>query len=1108
MSPLNRSTKYDVKLFLASPGDVLEERALVSKVVNKLAAEDRYQQHFSIDIVAWDREGKQVAMHAAQTPQQTIGENLTQPKDCDLVVTILWMHMGTPLPSHIVKENGEPYLSGTEWEFLNALEGYRDNPDLAIWLYHRTEKLQVDLDDPQLDAKRQQMLAVKAFIDNLNNDDGSIQGGRNDYADPATFEREFESHLRRYLDAALASDGGTSLPKTVQTHALSESAEKLKASLIDNETIDSDLLETVYNEQPNNIEAYRLCRYAAWSRDQEPLQKRFVNLHLLVDHGIKHQQPRMEQAEKRYDDLQQLLQENTRYPAWALIGDPGCGKSTVLQHYELSLALRGIVEECDELCIWQRLSEYSIDDEPPAQWLAEKWRETWPDLSSLQELDAQYQLRFILDGLNEISVANDDDYRIVVRRWVDWAAARNKRGGAIAPLFSVRRLNHSVPFVQQDFSALLIKLERWSTDQIQQYIKSREGVEKLWPQIKNDKKLLEFSSLPINLVQQCELYTALQRPAVDRAELFGGLLWQRMIRAHERGELNAPGLLTTDDKRELTNPEDWTENLLHPPDQGRLLSELGRQAASMHQQGTEVTVATAEVATDLDSSLRDAWLKAVEQMNIVDRSKRGKFRFEHQSWQEYFAARGLSARRWDDPDDVLPKLAAPLPEALDETMADLSVGDELPGPGVSDWEESAKILVQLVEGDRRNKWFDELIRQNPPMAARAAMPLLDTLPKTSIDQLRQSLLSTSRDAKVDLRLRIEAGTVLGEIGDPRYVERESDDGIPYLVPIESHIVTIPAGRYPVGGNDADSEDDERTAEGEVPILDLDAFELCFAPVTNAEYRCFVDAGGYEDQRWWPGEAEAWRKGDNEQTQWIDFFRKLFTELRESDDIDSVVRKTYVNPTETNFDWCREQAQLSEKQGEERIQQWYGAKKYTVPQEWKNSSFNRPSQPLVGVCWFEAMAYCFWLRWVSGEHWTLPTEGQWQAAAAGEHGRRWPWGLEPAGDGMPDKPFFNADPAHLRKTSPVGVFPQADTLCDGDSEALSDMAGNVLEWCSSDYSNPLDIKLAAVESLAGDRRVLRGGGFHGPAVDARCARRGGGAPGYRDGYSGFRLVRVQ
>ena len=141
MSPLNRSTKYDVKLFLASPGDVLEERALVSKVVNKLAAEDRYQQHFSIDIVAWDREGKQVAMHAAQTPQQTIGENLTQPKDCDLVVTILWMHMGTPLPSHIVKENGEPYLSGTEWEFLNALEGYRDNPDLAIWLYHRTEKL-------------------------------------------------------------------------------------------------------------------------------------------------------------------------------------------------------------------------------------------------------------------------------------------------------------------------------------------------------------------------------------------------------------------------------------------------------------------------------------------------------------------------------------------------------------------------------------------------------------------------------------------------------------------------------------------------------------------------------------------------------------------------------------------------------------------------------------------------------------------------------------------------------------------------------------------------------------------------------------------------------
>ncbi len=1108
MSPLSRSEKFDVKLFLASPGDVDEERALVSKVVAKLIAEDHYQRHFWIDIIAWDREGKKVAMHAAQSPQLTIADKLQQPRNCDLVVTILWSRMGTPLPADICKDNGDPYLSGTEWEFCNALEGYRDNPDLAIWLYHRTAEPKLGMEDPDFDDKRAQWLTVKGFLGSLKNDDGSIQHGTNGYADPEQFEIDFEAHLRDYLNRALAGDVLDPPPVPPPSIALTDNAQRLKATLIAGEPADNDLLEAVYQEQPTSIEAYRLCRYAVWSRDQEPLQKRFVNLHLLIDRGLKHQQARLEQAEKRYDDLQQLLQENSRHPAWVLIGDPGCGKSTVLQHYELTVALQGIVGDSDELCVWQRLSEYSIDDPPPAQWLAAKWRENWPQLPALDELDQRYALRFVLDGLNEISVRNDDDYRVVVRRWVEWAAARDKRGGTIAPLFSVRRLNHSVPFVQHDFSALLIKLERWNEAQIREYIESRDGVEALWPQIKDDEKLLEFSSLPINLVQQCELYTSLNRPARDRAELFGGLLWQRLMRAHERDELLAPGLLGPDDKLELTNPEDWTENLLHPPAQGALLAALGRQAAIMHQRGTDVTVNTAEVAIELDDDLRRAWLMAVGKMNIVDFGKRGKFRFEHQSWQEYFAARGLAARRWNESDDSLPRLAAPQPELLEKTMRRLSVGDELPGPGVSHWEEAAKILLQLVDGEDRDRWFDELIRQNPPMAARAAVPVLDSLSTSSLDRLRESLLQTSRDPQVDLRLRIEAGTELGEIGDPRYEHRESAEGVAYTLPVESHIVTIPAGRYPVGGHDADGEEDERTAEGEVPVIEVNAFELCFAPVTNAEYRCFIDAGGYEDRRWWPGEAEAWRDGDNEQTEWIEFYSKLFAQLREADNIDDIVRATHINPTETDFDWCRRQSKLNEKQAEEQIQEWFGAKKHSVPEQWSNSRFNLQTQPVVGVCWFEAMAYCLWLSSSTGDQWTLPTEAQWQAAAAGSKGRRWPWGEKPAATDVPNPSLFNVDPAHLRRTSPAGVFPQADATLDDASVTLSDMAGNVLEWCSSDYSNPLDTNLVAVTSQGGTRRVLRGGSFTYPAVNARCAGRRALAPGLRDVFTGFRLARGQ
>ena len=72
-----------------------------------------------IDVVSWDDPHAPAQMDARLTPQQAVDRSLPTPAECDLTVVLLWGRMGTPLTEK--KADGTPYLSGTEWEFENAL---------------------------------------------------------------------------------------------------------------------------------------------------------------------------------------------------------------------------------------------------------------------------------------------------------------------------------------------------------------------------------------------------------------------------------------------------------------------------------------------------------------------------------------------------------------------------------------------------------------------------------------------------------------------------------------------------------------------------------------------------------------------------------------------------------------------------------------------------------------------------------------------------------------------------------------------------------------------------------------------------------------------------
>jgi formylglycine-generating enzyme required for sulfatase activity len=167
-------------------------------------------------------------------------------------------------------------------------------------------------------------------------------------------------------------------------------------------------------------------------------------------------------------------------------------------------------------------------------------------------------------------------------------------------------------------------------------------------------------------------------------------------------------------------------------------------------------------------------------------------------------------------------------------------------------------------------------------------------------------------------------------------------------------------------------------------------------------------------------------------------------------------------------------------------------------------------PVTFVTWPEALAYARWLerelpkaagtpalvreRLAAGWRVTLPTEAQWEKAARGADGRRYPWGNDPRRDRAN---FQSAGPM------PVGQFP-----CPECAHGLRDMAGNVWEWTRSPYQPYPYTEADDRANLEADALwVIRGGHFGDDARLVRGAARGAAEPGARRAFIGFRVALV-
>jgi formylglycine-generating enzyme required for sulfatase activity len=178
-------------------------------------------------------------------------------------------------------------------------------------------------------------------------------------------------------------------------------------------------------------------------------------------------------------------------------------------------------------------------------------------------------------------------------------------------------------------------------------------------------------------------------------------------------------------------------------------------------------------------------------------------------------------------------------------------------------------------------------------------------------------------------------------------------------------------------------------------------------------------------------------------------------------------------------------------------------------------FERAEQPIVGVSWDDARAYCGWLSA------RLPTEEEWERAARGDDERTYAWGNEPP---TPERAVFGL-PQSTGAPDTVGSHP----LGAGPYGAL-DLTGNVWEWtatpydpyayrhataatCESALASLADLRARSIQGFTGRNplpdsceRVLRGGAWNYGAAGLRVTNRVHHPPRFRIVVAGFRCAR--
>ncbi len=799
-----------------------------------------------------------------------------------------------------------------------------------------------------------------------------------------------------------------------------------------------------------------------------------------------------------------LLQHND---ALVVLGDPGAGKTTFLKYLALRLAT-GLGEGLGlsvHLPMLVPLSAYAnalaksevrLDD-----FIAQYFHDRGIDLpldAMLGEALRQGGVLVLLDGLDEVQ---DLGLRqTVVRRVMDFYTFHRRAGNKFVLTSRVVGYREVRPTGEGLAECTLVDFE---ADEIEAFVERwTAAIERA---ARGDTALAAQEAAR----EREELLDAIQRnPGVRR--LAANPLLLTILALMKRQDVTLP-------ERRVELYEQYVRTLLSSWNRARSLGRpsardldvietvriLAPLALWMHQVNPGVGLVKRE-------RLRRKLVTLYEQMQVDDpeRASRrfladvrecaglllergaGQYGFIHLTFEEYLAGVGVARLGQRDLAPVVDLLAAHVGDPAWREVVLLTVGYL----GIVQQQEQ-------VAGDVVAVLLERAPGEPGQAETLVGAAVLDAWPggvtTACKEEVVTTLVQTLGDEQVAASLRVEAGRILARLGDPRF--RADAWGLPDE-PLLG-FVHVPAGPFWMGTRREDVPA-LKEAFGEIKNYDyawetpqhevtLPDYYIARYPVTNAQFQAFVRAGGYRERRYWR-EAKAaglWQAGEIRVYQW-----------RRKED-----------------DWQSYQVQSDAPQD------------FGVP-------FNLPNHPVVGISWYEALAYCRWLteqlrEWasqrvsesVNGQGramsiagralWEgvaaerlvvrLPTEAEWEKAARGTDGRRYPWGDE-------------ADPARanyydtgIESTSAVGCFPNG-----ASPYGCAGMAGNVWEWTSSlwgkdwnkpDFKYPYDASDGREALEAKGHRVFRGGAFFNSNLIGRCADRYYGDSITRNGSVGVRVV---
>lgn len=859
--------------------------------------------------------------------------------------------------------------------------------------------------------------------------------------------------------------------------------------------------KAIKDHEPTDLTEYRLGRIAEWSLPEHQMDRRFVNLTMILDKGDKNPQRWQKAADAedfRFNELRDVLDQTEDDPALVLLGAPGSGKSTLLRRLQLDHSIDRLRDGGDVMSFFIQLNQFRPRANgrlpEPREWLGERWKALYPELQPLETWLQKGCALLLLDAFNEMPHKSTENYYALVAMWRAFVQEASGTGNQI--VFSCRSLDYSASLSGPELRVPQVEVQPLNEEQVRTFLHAYtpDHEERVWRELYGSSQFSLFQT-PYFLKLLCAQVEVASEVPNGRAALFTGFVRQVLHREIHSELFQSLTLLSEMDRQKLSL--DRWRNAFELPERGTLITKLSNLAFSMQKKGPKTEAAQVRIGYDDACALvGEQVLQAGEALNLLDRDvAQEEIFFFHQLLQEYFAARRLA--KAPDPSLVHVEWAVDqVHPALQDTLTGLVEGEPLQLLPQTGWEETTLTAAPMAESPQA--FIRDLIPHNLPIAARCAASPEVHITAELKHEIQNALIVRSQDMRSDLRARIAAGEALGEIGDPRFELRTGPHG-GYLFP---PLVDISGGIYQIG-----SDDDYYAEETPAHTVDLAPFQIGQFPVTNAEYTLFMAADGYKDEQWWDTpEALAWLRGEGSvegnKRYWREY-RKKFQVWSEGDIHERVARKRITSRQAEEWITLR-------NWDDQRFEMWLdetfpSVTVFRQPGFWDDTRFNNKSQPVVGVTWFEARAYCNWLTASVGSAskiFRLPTEVEVEAAARGKVG-----GLYAYGE-MFDASRSNTFESHISRTTPVGIFNNATP------EGVFDLSGNAFTWTLSIYDHkhfPYPYRsddgredINKTDAL----RVRRGGSWNRALGAARAAYRTDAHPARRDDSFGFRVVCVQ